>query len=142
MTPQEVRDRRPRCYLSGPITRGNRNQHFFRAAEAEKALMLAGFAPLNPMRSIVLPFAWEDCMPHELWLAVDKAWVEVADAVIRLEGDSRGADEECDFAAQLGIPIFYCFSERGQSFEVAFDKMLNRLTAWRESEYRRLAETA
>lgn len=97
--------RRPRVYLSGPITKGDRNHNFFQACDAERRLMLAGFAPLNPMRSMVLPFAWQEDMPHGLWLEVDFAWVEVADVVLRLPGESLGADQECAFAAALGIPV-------------------------------------
>ena len=97
---------RPRVYISGPITKGNRNNHFHQAAEAERLLMLKGFAPLNPMRSMIMPFAWEPGMPHSLWLECDIAWVSCADAVLRLPGFSMGADEEVEFARGLNIPIF------------------------------------
>ena len=116
---------RPRVYISGPITQGNRNINYFQAVEAERKLMLAGFAPLNPMRSMTLPFAWQEDMPHELWLQVDLPWVECADAVYRLPGVSKGADLECKHAEALGIPVFISAKS---------------LEAWRDN--RRTAEVA
>ena len=97
---------RLKVYISGPITKGSRNANFFQACEAEYQLMLAGFAPLNPARSIILPFAWQDDMPHELWLECDLPWVAASDAVLRLPGESTGADEECRYAVQHNIPTF------------------------------------
>jgi hypothetical protein len=123
---------RPRVYISGPITKGNRNEHFFRACELERALMLCGYAPLNPMRSIVLPFAWQDDMPHDLWLAVDLAWVDVCDAVVRLTGDSKGADEECTYAVERGIPVVYCGQLRGECFQQAMDRAVFELEKLRK----------
>lgn len=102
---------RPKVYLSGPITKGSRNWNYFQACESERQLMLAGFSPLNPMRSMVLPFAWDSDMPHELWLSVDLPWVECADAVLRLPGESDGAEIECSHAAIKGIPIFHSLED-------------------------------
>jgi hypothetical protein len=102
---------KPKVYVSGPITQGNRNHNYFQAIEAERELMLAGFAPLNPMRSMTLPFAWQDDMPHDLWLSVDLPWVECSDVVLRLPGASKGADMECDHAVRRGIPICYSLTD-------------------------------
>ena len=98
---------RPKVYISGPITKGNRNWNYYQACEVERKLMLAGFAPLNPMRSMALPFAWQDDMPHDLWIEVDLPWVECSNAVLRLPGESKGADIECNHARDFGVPVFY-----------------------------------
>ena len=103
--------RRLRVYISGPITQGDRNHNFYQACDAERKLMLLGFAPLNPMRSMVLPFAWQPDMPHGLWIECDLPWVEVADAVLRLDGYSVGADAELKHAMELGIPIFFSIEQ-------------------------------
>lgn len=102
---------RPRVYLSGPITAGNRNHNFHQSVEAQRELMLAGFAPLNPMQTMILPFAWEKDFPHALWLECDFAWIEVADAVLRLPGYSVGADAELEFAQEKGVPVFYALGQ-------------------------------
>ena len=99
---------RLRVYISGPITLGDRQHNFDQAAAAHARLMLAGFAVLNPMLTMRLPFGWDsEQFPHDLWLAGCLPWVSVADAVLRLPGESRGADLECAYAGLRGIPVFY-----------------------------------
>lgn len=110
---------RTKVYISGPITIGDRNHNFYQAATAEKNLMLAGYAPLNPMRSITLPFAWESCMPHSLWLECDVPWVVSSDVVLRLPGESAGADREVQIARRANIPIVYSEEELFELFPVA-----------------------
>ena len=95
---------RPRLYLSGPITKGNRTSNFAQAASMQAELMQAGFAVLNPMLSMMHPDAWT--IDHRLWMDNDLPWVEVCHVVFRLPGESIGADEECSFADNLGIPVF------------------------------------
>ena len=97
---------RPIVYISGPITKGDRSHNLHQAHVAHERLMLGGFAPINPMLSIQLPFAWKPEFPHELWIECDLPLVLVSDAVLRLPGESRGADEEVDFAKRMGVPVF------------------------------------
>ena len=47
-----------------------------------------------------------NCLTHSDWLAVDFAWIRVCDAVLRLPGESVGADMETAEAKRLGIPVF------------------------------------
>lgn len=98
---------RLRVYISGPITQGDRNENFAQAAKLEKRLMLAGYAPLNPMRSMLMPHAWDTDLTHDLWLECDMPWVAVADVVYRLPGASVGADKECAYAERQGIAVVY-----------------------------------
>lgn len=44
--------------------------------------------------------------PWEEWLAYDEAILGRCDALLRLEGDSEGADREVDFAVLIGLPVF------------------------------------
>jgi hypothetical protein len=96
--------RRLRVYISGPITKGDRVENFSQAARVQRELMSLGFAPLNPMLSMMHPSAWS--IPHDQWIASDLPWVEASDYVLRLPGDSTGADEECEHARKCGILIF------------------------------------
>lgn len=98
-----------RVYISGPITKGDRIHNFAQAASAQRQLMNYGFATLNPMLSMMHPAA--DQIDYEKWLAGDLAWIEVADAVLRLPGESVGADRECGFAADNGVPVFHSIGE-------------------------------
>lgn len=73
---------------------------------AHELLIYHGFAPLNPMATMTLPFAWQDDVTHDDWIASDLPWIEVADAVLRLPGESIGADIETEHAALYGVPVF------------------------------------
>ena len=105
---------RPRIYISGPITKGDRDVNFQQAADAHKALMTAGYAVMNPMLTMRLPDAFE--IPHGTWIANDLPWVAAADAVLRLPGESKGADIECEHASIQGIPVFYDVAELQRFF--------------------------
>ena len=48
---------------------------------------------------------------HADWLALDFAWLDVCDAVLRLPGDSDGADKEVAHAQERGIPVFTSIEE-------------------------------
>jgi len=105
---------RPRIYISGPITKGDREANFQQAADAQKALIAAGFAVLNPMLTMRLPDAF--AIGHDTWIANDLPWVAVADAVLRLPGESRGANIEGEHAAIHGIPVFHDAAELRRYF--------------------------
>ncbi len=94
-----------RVYISGPITGGDRNWNQYHANVAHKKLLQAGYAVHNPMPTGVLPFAWDGTVEHAAWLQSDKSFIETMDLVIRLPGESKGGDEETDFADERGIPV-------------------------------------
>ncbi len=75
-----------------------------KAIDAAEALLAMGHAPLVPH----LNHFWHarSPQPDRVWLDLDLAWLEVADAVLRLPGASEGADEECRLAAKRGIPVY------------------------------------
>jgi len=112
---------RPRVYVSGPITKGDRRANFKQAADAQKALMAAGFAVLNPMLSMRLPGVF--AIPHDTWIANDLPWVALADAVLRLPGESLGADIECEHALIHGVPIFHGIDELKRFFLATPDEV-------------------
>lgn len=95
---------RPRVYVSGPITMGNRNVNLFQALEAHERLIRCGFAPLNPMMTMLCPF--ESSIRHDAWISVDLAWVQVSDMVLRLPGASKGGDQEVAYAESIGCPVY------------------------------------
>lgn len=97
--------RRPRVYVSGPLTSsGVPEENVEIATEVQRDLVRHGFAPLNPMLTwYVDP---EGRFPHDVWMDVDVPWVEVSDAVLRLPGESKGADIEVSAAEAAGVPVF------------------------------------
>lgn len=117
---------RPRVYIAGPISKGSLYHNIQHAEKAFFELQRAGLAPFCPHWSCYSggPFHSEDGRllaeatagggggaSHEDWLATDLAWVACSHAVLRLPGESVGADRECALAADMGIPVY--FATRG-----------------------------
>ncbi|MBN1394765.1 MAG: DUF4406 domain-containing protein [Pirellulales bacterium] len=106
---------RKRIYISGPLTSsGNVRENLERAMAAARALIEAGFAPFCPHLSYHLDPAEE--YPHATWMEIELPWVAVADAVLRLPGESVGADIEVDHAERLGIPVFHTIGDLAEHF--------------------------
>lgn len=45
-------------------------------------------------------------MTYERWLAYDMEWLEACDCLVRLPGESKGADREVAHAQKLGIEVY------------------------------------
>ena len=95
---------RPRIYISGPISKGNRFDNLVQALDAQKWMLDNGFAPLNPMLTMLIP--WEADVQHQTWVEADLPWVEASSAIFRLPGESDGADQEVRRAREHDIPVF------------------------------------
>lgn len=102
--------RRLRIYVAGPLTDGNRLPaeaialNSDRAAAIGAELLKHGFAPLIPQ--LTAGHACLMAVHWAFWIETGRAWIEVADAVLRLAGVSQGTEEEIAFADSRGIPIF------------------------------------
>lgn len=118
---------RKRIYLAGPLTKGDLAHNVNQATEAFVKLAKAGFAPFCPQWSVYAKPAVsvdQGCgrasvwcegtvngtpeMSHDDWIDVDLPWVVASDALLRLPGESVGADLEEECAESRGIPVFYC----------------------------------
>jgi hypothetical protein len=114
--------KRLKVYIAGPISRGDMLQNIRQFDDAFLHLLRLGFAPFNPGTSVYLGSSRPSSEPggpvvaeanskasgvtHEQWMAVDLAWLECADALVRLPGESVGADLEVEHAKKCGIPVF------------------------------------
>jgi hypothetical protein len=103
-------NRRRRVYVSGPLTDGGRLSpdeivlNMQRAAALGAAVLKAGMAPVIPHLSAAHPCLME--IHWALWMEADLAWLEMADAVLRMPGASQGTNEEVACAREFGIPVF------------------------------------
>src|ERR1700724_396637 len=99
-----------RVYIAGPISKGDLQHNLDQGRQAAITLMRAGFAPLCPMLTCYMGGDKPEIMPngttHEDWLSIDLPWAAVADALVRLPGESAGADREEKLAVDLGIPVY------------------------------------
>lgn len=105
-----------RVYVAGPMSHGDLMDHVRSAILHAQELVSHGHAPMVPQLSLM----WQIVHPNpwDVWLyTVDLPWVEVADAVLRLPGESKGADVECQHARERDIPVFHTVQEVLDHFE-------------------------
>lgn len=91
-------------YVASPYTKGDVALNVRRSIEAADRLAREGFVPFAPL----LFHFWHMQHPHEygFWTAMDLAWLERCDCIVRLPGDSLGADAEVARARELGLDVF------------------------------------
>ena len=105
---------RPRVYIAGPMSQGDRIQNLANALAAYKELIALGYAPFCPhLTFFAAPFI---TATHSEWLEIDLPWVEKADYILRLQGDSIGATMECDHAKNKGVPVLHSIEELERAF--------------------------
>ena len=106
---------RKRIYISGPLTSsGNVRENLERAMGAARELIELGFAPFCPHLTYHVD-PGED-IPHSTWMAIELPWVACSDAVLRLPGESLGAEIECREAERLGVSVFHSIAELSEHF--------------------------
>lgn len=93
-----------RVYVAGPYTKGDVAVNVREAILAGGRIYDAGMVPFVPH----LTHFWHTVAPrpYEDWLRLDMEWLRVCDALLRLPGDSSGADKEVAEAVRLGLPCF------------------------------------
>lgn len=91
-------------YVAGPYTTGNPNTNVRQAISYGEITRRAGLLPFVPH----LYHLWDLANPHEYeyWMGLCLGWVVRCQAVLRLPGQSSGADRECALAREHGIPVF------------------------------------
>jgi hypothetical protein len=94
-----------RVFVAGPLSKGDMMANVRAALLAANRLWAAGFAPYVPH----LTFFWEIVFPHpyEDWIAYGLEMLSCCDYLVRLPGESAGADREESFARGHGIPVWY-----------------------------------
>jgi len=98
-----------KVYIASPYTLGDVAQNVRRQIDAADTLMKYGFAPHVPL----LSHFWHFVHPHlhSEWLEQDIVWLKSCDYVLRLDGESTGADKEVEIALANDIPVFYLFGD-------------------------------
>ncbi len=96
-------------YVASPYSLGDTAVNVRKAIEAGDVLYESGYIPYIPH----LMMLWHIVSPdHEKkWLEIGQAMLRRCDAVLRLNGESVGADNEVVLARSLGIPVYYSITE-------------------------------
>jgi hypothetical protein len=110
-------------YVAGPYTKGDVAVNVRNAYEAANRLADLGFAPFVPHATHFWHMLFP--RPYEFWLELDNQFLPRCEAVLRLPGESSGADKEVDLARTLGIPVFTEIDELVKHFGRAAEKTGN-----------------
>lgn len=103
-------------FVAGPLSgisngkelpQEEQQQHVERACGVGVELLKAGFAPFIPHLSWYI----DPYTKYHEWYAIDLEFVRRSDAVLRISGQSRGADIETELAGTLGVPVFHSVEE-------------------------------
>jgi hypothetical protein len=98
-----------KVYIASPYTKGDMAVNVKNQIDCADLLMSLGFAPFVPLYSHFQHMAHP--RPYQDWIDIDLEWVGVCDCLLRLPGESPGADNEIEFARSLGKPIFFCIED-------------------------------
>lgn len=101
---------KPRIYIAAPYSRGIPDEIMVKVIDAAERLASAGWAPFIPH---TLTFLWAIRHQHpvQFWYDFDMEWLRVCHAIIRLPGESKGADLEVASAREHGIRVFLTLEE-------------------------------
>ena len=104
-----------KIYIAAPYTKGDVAVNVRNAFDAANTLADLGFAPFVPH----FTHFWHMLFPrpYKFWLDLDLEFLPCCQAVLRLPGDSQGADGEVAAAKKLGIPVFVTIESLAQHFQ-------------------------
>ena len=96
--------RRTRVYVAGPYTAPDPCANTHAAIAAGNLLWDKGYAPFIPH----LSHFWHTVTPrpYAMWCEYDNQFLPCSDVLVRLPGESSGADKEVQLASSLGIPVY------------------------------------
>lgn len=105
---------RVHVFVSGPYTLGDVAANVSRAIDVATELLDLGFAPYLPH----LSHFWhlQHQRPYETWMELDAAWLRQCHCMLRIPGESSGADAEEEEAGLLGIPVYYGVHELCEAY--------------------------
>lgn len=98
-------ERKPLVYIAGPYTNPDPVENTHRAIKAGMEVWEWGLAvPIIPHLSLLAHVVQPRGVDY--WYDLDLAQLDHCDALVRLPGESTGADREVEHAKARGIPCF------------------------------------
>jgi len=94
-----------KVYIASKYSDGDKQQNVYLHLEAAHRLIDLGFSVFAPLLSHYIDLYFPKS--YDVWMNHDLEWLPVCDCLLRLDGESPGADIEVKEAEKLGIPVFY-----------------------------------
>lgn len=104
-----------KVYIASPYTKGDVAVNVKRQIDCAEELMNLGFLTFVPLYFHFQHMAHP--RPYDYWTKVDLEWIRVCNVVLRLEGESEGADKEVEFAKSIGVEVVYNIEELINKYE-------------------------
>ncbi len=94
-----------KIYIAGPYSLDDPIINTRNVILAAEKIIELGHIPFVPHLNLL----WHLVVPHppEFWYKLDLEWLKECDAILRLDGESQGSDNEILFAERLELKIFY-----------------------------------
>lgn len=98
-----------KVYIAGPYTKPEPCVNTHNTIMVAEEIVKQGHTPYIPHLNLL----WHIVVPHEadFWYAYDLEWLIVCDILLRMPGESVGADHEVNFAIKNGIPVVFSMDE-------------------------------
>lgn len=96
-------------FVAGPYSKPYPPYNVRNTTLVSTLLIYAGFAPHNPL----LTGYWDMLtpLPYEAWLALDRVALARCDALLRIPGESSGADKEVELFRSLRKPVYFSLDD-------------------------------
>lgn len=98
-----------KIFISSPYTLGDVAQNLRIQHDVFNNLFTLGYMPFMPLlahyQHMIHP------LEYDQWIEYDYSWLETCDILLRLPGESKGADLEVTYANKIGIPVAYSIEE-------------------------------
>lgn len=96
-------------YIAGPYSKGDCVTNTADVIRMADCLALHGHVPFVPH----LTLFWHFLSPHdiEFWYQYDLAWLDKCDCLLRLPGESAGADDEVSVAIKRGKRVYFTLKD-------------------------------
>jgi hypothetical protein len=98
-----------KIYIAGPYSKGDPEVNTIKAITIANKLADLGYAPFVPHFTHYWHVKYP--RPYQFWLDLDNQFIPCCDAILRIPGESSGADNEIKYAIKLGKLIFYSIKD-------------------------------
>lgn len=95
-------DQRTRVYVAGPMRIGDQTRNRDNGIAVGQALLEMGYAPFVPHLS---QYWYDEHFENDFdaWIDIDLSFISTCDGLVRLPGESEGADIEVKHALEMGL---------------------------------------
>lgn len=107
---EELSKNKVKVFIASPYTRGEIDKNMQNQKDISNKLIDLGFCPL-PIALCYHQLAIDLPREYNVWIELTANWIQKCDCILRLPGESLGADNELEIAKELNMPIFYEIEE-------------------------------